>query len=66
LRCSPLRRRRLDRGDAVKKAFGRETVEEVQGVWTVDKRLLEVLKNVDENLADVEEKICAVFMRGWT
>jgi hypothetical protein len=30
LRCSHLRRRRLDRGDAVKKAFGRETVEEAQ------------------------------------
>jgi hypothetical protein len=44
LRCSHLRRRRLDRGDAVKEAFGRETVEEVQGAWTVDKRLLEVLK----------------------
>ncbi len=30
MRCSHLRRRRLDRGDAVKKTFGRETVEEVQ------------------------------------
>lgn len=28
MRCSLLRRRRLDRGDTVKKAFGRETVEE--------------------------------------
>jgi hypothetical protein len=32
----------------------------------VDKRLVGGFKNVNENLADVEEKICAVFMRGWT
>jgi hypothetical protein len=33
-------------------------------VWTVDKRLVGGFKNVNENLADVEEKICAVFMGG--
>jgi hypothetical protein len=48
LRCSHLRRRRLDRGEAVKKAFVRETVEEVQEVWTVDKRLVGVLKRQQE------------------
>ncbi len=64
MRCSHLRRRRLDRDDAVKKAFGRETVEEVQRGVDGRQETVGSFKNVNENLADVEEKIRAVFMGG--
>ena len=43
-----------------------ETVEEVQRGVDGRQETVGDFKNVNENLADVEEKICAVFMRGWT